>query len=122
MSPILSATLISLNLIIFLSFLTTRIDQSIKWNWFLVFIPVFFLQFCFLIDTLILMVKNRFVFKQKLVKLSSFLISIFLLFAFEILLCLKLEYYSDLKLTIVFIPLWVVFLKSVIYLMIRLYD
>ena len=115
MTPILSTTLVSFNLIIFLSFLSTRVDNAIKWNWFLVFIPVFFLKICFIIDSVILLIKNR---KSNRFKISFFilsLISILLVFTFEILLCLKLENFPDLSNYYVFVPLWSLFLILLIY-------
>lgn len=120
MTPILSATIISFNLIIFLSFLSTRIDSTINWNWFLVFIPVFFLQTCFLIDNLVLIVKNRKANKKKIQKLFMYLLCILLMVTFEILLCLKLQYYRDLKLTYVFIPFWVFCLILFFYFIFKL--
>ena len=120
MNSILSAILTSSLLIIFLSFLSARIELSIKWNWFLVFIPLYFLQTCLLIDSIILIARNRANFKFKLIKLISFLICFILIFSFEILLCLKLEYYPQLKLTFVFIPLWIIISFIIVFLLIKL--
>ena len=120
MSPILSATLISCFTLIFFSFLTTRLDQSIKWNWFLVFVPMFFLQACFLIDNILLLVKNRYISKLKLLKLTLFLVSNLLLLAFEILLCLKLEYFPHINTTFLFLPVWILCLIIIAYLFSKL--
>lgn len=120
MSPILSASIISLIFILFFSFVSTRIDDSINWNWFLVFIPIFLLQLCFVIDCIILLIKNRVTNKVKLYKLSLFLISILLIYAFEIGLCLRLENYLFIKTTYLFIPLWIVLLILLIYLFSKL--
>lgn len=120
MSPILSATLVSCFLIMFFSFLSTKIDQSVKWNWFIVFIPLFFLQTCFFIDNILLTIKNRSISKIKLIKLFTFLISNILLLAFEILLCLKLEYFPSVKLSFVFIPFWLLSVFIIGYLFIKL--
>jgi hypothetical protein len=120
MSPILSATLISCFTLIFFSFLTTRLDQSIKWNWFLVFVPMFFLQSCFLIDNILLLIKNRHISKLKLLKLTLFLISNLLLLSFEILLCLKLEYFPFIRITFIFVPIWALCLIIIAYLFVKL--
>ena len=120
MSPILSATLISCFALIFFSFLTTRLDQSIKWNWFLVFIPLFCLQACFFIDNILLLVKNRFNSKLKLLKLLAFLVANALLLTFEMLLCLKLEIYNSIKTSFIFIPIWILCLIVIAYLFIKL--
>ncbi len=120
MSPILSATLISCFTLIFFSFLTTRLDQSIKWNWFLVFIPMFFLQACFLIDNILLLIKNRHISKLKLLKLTLFLASNLLLLSFETLLCLKLEYFPFIRTTLIFVPIWALCLIIIAYLFVKL--
>lgn len=120
MSPILSATVISCFVLMFFSFLTTRLDQSVKWNWFLVFTPLFFLQVCFFIDNVLLLVTNRGLSKLKLLKLTLFLIGNFLFLSFEILLCLKLEYYHFIKSTFIFIPVWALCFIIIVYLVIKL--
>lgn len=120
MSPILSAVITTGLIIIFLSFLSTRIDQSTKWNWFIVFIPIFLLQTFFLIDSIFLLIRNRFTFNIKLLKLCSFFICVILLFVFEILICLKLEYYPGMRLAYVLTPAWIVMLFKIVYLLIKL--
>ena len=117
MNPILSSIIIILFLILYFSFLTVKIDQTVKWNWFLVFIPLFLLQFCLCIDSVILIIRNAYKSRRKqLFKIVLFLSSILLLFIFEILLCLKLEYYqTQIKLTFVFIPLWVILINASVY-------
>jgi hypothetical protein len=121
MSPILSAILISSFSIIFFSFVSTKIDQLIKWNWFVVFIPMFFLKFCFLIDCIVLMIKNRTKSKYKIIKLSIFLLSILLALIFELLICFKLESYN-LKLSVAFTPFWLLCFILFGYLLIKLYS
>lgn len=117
MNPILSAILIVILTILFFSFLTIRIDNTVKWNWFIIFIPIFFLKFCFLIDVIVLIIRNAIRSKRvQIIKLIIFLISILLFYIFEILLCLKLEYYNHLKLTFVFIPLWLLLSIASVYL------
>lgn len=120
MTPILSTTLVTFNLIIFLSFLSTRVDNAIKWNWFLVFIPIFFLNICFIFDSIILLIRNRKSNRFKLLFFILCLISILLVFAFEILLCLKLEYLPNLSSYYVFAPIWSFFFILLIYFVIKL--
>lgn len=119
MTPILSTTLISFNLIIFLSFLSIRIDQTIKWNWFLVFIPVFFLKACFIADSIALIIRNRKSTRLRIFFLLFYLICVFLMLAFEILLCLKLEYFPYLNCTYMFIPLWSLFIIFIVYILFK---
>lgn len=117
MSPIFSAILTSSLLIMFTSFLSTKIDQTVTWNWFLVFMPIFILQTFYLIDSLVLIVKKRTLFHTYL---YAFTLSLILIFAFETMLCLKLEYFPELMLTFVFIPIWVILIMLIIYLLIKL--
>jgi hypothetical protein len=119
MKPLLGSILIILFFILFLSFLTVKLDQTVKWNWFITFIPLFLLQLCFTIDSIILIVRNFMKSKrEKSIKLTIFLSSILLLFIFEILLCLKLEYYQqEIKLTYVSIPLWLILSAASVYIL-----
>ena len=122
MSPILSAIIISTLSIIFFSFLSIKIDHIVKWNWFLVFVPLFILKFCFAFDCIILIIHNRVkstlsLTSFKFLKLIIFLIEILLALTFEILLCLKLQYYyASIKLTYVFIPFWLFSFILLVYL------
>lgn len=116
MNPIFSAVVTSCLLIMFTSFLSTKIDKTVKWNWFLVFMPVFLIQSFYLIDTIVLITKKRLAI-QSLLALGSCTVLIFL---FEILLCVKLEYWPELQLTFVFIPIWLLFLITIFYLLTRL--
>lgn len=120
MSPIFSTIITTSLLILFFSFLSTRIDQSTKWNWFIVFIPLYLLQAFFMIDTIFLLIKNSFSFNTKFLKLFSFLICIILTFIFEILICLKLEYYSHLRLAYILTPAWIVMTFQIVYLLSKL--
>lgn len=121
MRPILAALITSANLIIYFSFLLLKIDQSIKWNWFVVFIPLFFLKFFFLTHSIVL-VKKLFVYKQhgKDFSLLYYIMTILSLLTFEILLCVKLEYQPHIKYTFVFLPLWMSLIFLIIYLTKRL--
>ena len=118
MKPILASILIILFLILYFSFLTVKLEQTVKWNWFIIFIPLFLLQLCFTIDSIILIIRNFMKSKrEQSVKITVFLSSILLLFIFEILLCLKLEYYQqEIKLTYVCIPLWLILSAASVYI------
>lgn len=119
MSPILAAILISTNLTVFFSFLSLKVDNSIKWNWFIVFIPLFFLEFLFFIHGLILLKRGvRYKLTSELVKLLFYFVANTAMVTFQILLCLKLElFYASLKLTYVFIPFWCLLLILLFYLL-----
>lgn len=118
MSPIFSALMTSSLLIMFISFISTKIDQTVNWNWFLVFMPLFMLQTFYLIDVVALISKRRI--QLKSLNLFAFAFGIVLIFSFEILLCLKLEYFLEWKLTFIFTPLWISFSMIIIYLFFQL--
>lgn len=120
MSPILSIIVTTCLLIIFFSFLSARIDQSTNWKWFVIFIPLFILQSFYLMDAIFLIVKNRFTLNIKLIKLITFFFCIILLFIFEILVCLRLDYYSNLKIGYILAPAWIIMIIQIIYLLIKL--
>lgn len=120
MSPIFSAIITTCSVIIFFAFLTARIDNSTNWNWFLVFIPLFLIQTFYLIDCMFLMIKQRFKFNSRLIKLSAFFICIILIYSFEILICVRLDYYPQLNLSYLFIPAWLVMLSTIGFLLFKL--
>ena len=121
MSPILSTIVTTCLIILFFSFLSARIDQSTNWKWFVIFIPLFILQTFYLIDAIFLIVKNRFTLNIKLIKLITFFFSIILVFTFEILVCIRLDYLvSSLKLGYILIPAWILMIIQMIYLLIKL--
>ncbi len=121
MKPILSALFISSILIIFFSFLTAKIDQSVRWSWFVVFVPLFLLNFCFMIDGFLLTIRSRLTSSQKTKKYILIQFCNLLMTAFEVMLCLKLDqYYSKLKLVYVFIPIWTVAFILVSYFIYKL--
>lgn len=116
MSPIFSAIVTSGLLIIFSSFLSAKIDQTVKWNCFLVFLPAFMLQTFYLIDIIYTISKKQF----KFFSLIMCALCIILIFLFEILVCLKLQYFSDIKLFFSFIPIWIIFFVMIYYLLKRM--
>lgn len=118
MSPILAAILISTNLIIFFSFLSLKIDLSIKWNWFYVFIPLFLLKFLFLSHAIVLFKRRlRFRLRGELLQIVAYIITNLLILSFEILICLRLEYDVAFRITLLFAPLWIALLIIIIYLL-----
>lgn len=118
MSPILAAILISTNLITFFSFLSLKVDQSIKWNWFVVFIPMFLLNFLFLAHSVILLKRHlRHKLSGELLQLVVYILCNLLVLAFEILLCIKMEYhFSMLTASNVLAPLWILLIILILFL------
>lgn len=124
MRPILASTIITLFSLVFLSLLTAKLNTtSVFWNWFLVFIPLFILQVFYLIELIINLFRREFHFDTNYKQYILIILCILLLFAFEFLLCLKLEYFeTQIKLTYVFVPLWLVLFIICVYLVKVLID
>lgn len=121
-SPILSAVFTLSMCLIFSLFLTAQLDNSVKWSWFIIFMPLYLLQFFYLTDAIYLMItKVRLANRSKLVKLSMFTLGVVLVYVAEILICLKLEnIIEQLKLTHIFLPLWATMLLSIGFLFTKL--
>ena len=119
-TAVLAATITSCMLIIFSVFLLAKLDDLANWNWFIVFSPVFFLQFLFAIDSIRLIIKIRLSFKNKLIKLINLSAAIFLIYLGEILLCSKLEghFAASFKYTYIFIPFWIVLISFIVFLIV----
>lgn len=117
MSPTFSIIFITCHLMMFLAFLCSRADQLIKWNWFCVFIPLFSLQFCIFVDVLSIIIRNRLSSSfSKLFKWFTYMFSLILLFGFEVLICLRLEYFKELMMFHILLPFWLLIVIVAIYL------
>jgi FlaA1/EpsC-like NDP-sugar epimerase len=119
MRPILASSIITFFSLFFLGLLTAKLNTtSVSWNWFIVFIPLFILQVFYLIELTLNLIRSQFDFHSKNKQFILIIVCILLIYAFEFLLCLKLEYFNiQIKLTYVFIPLWLVLILICAYLM-----
>ena len=108
-------TFVWISSLCFLILLNLKLDEIVNWNWFIIFIPWWIFDLVVLTNTV-----SRFISKWKhnrptahltfLYTKLSFIVWVSLKLLIEVLLCLKLEYYdSSMKLTFVFIPLWILF-------------
>lgn len=102
-------------LLVFLILIVLRLDKRIQWNWFIVFIPLWFYEFILLICSFFNLMSHcknvvgldRFSnLAQR--KLMCFFI-ILLLMVSQTILCLKLEYAEmNISLFDVMVPVWVI--------------
>ncbi|XP_023666203.1 transmembrane protein 60 [Paramormyrops kingsleyae] len=104
--------------LVFLIMLVLKLDDKIRWNWFLVFLPVWVFD---VILVIMLVVKMAGRCKsgheprdgpQDLRKKSWYLVAVLLKLAFCLALCARLERLADIKVTFVCIPLWVLLLGA----------
>ena len=101
----------------FFVLLVVRLDEKVTWNWFIIFIPMWLFDCVCLVFTIFYMItqcyngpewRNR-------VRASSLtmnrqvwsLFVVLLKLAFQVLLCLRLEYIQKMRLPIVLAPLWI---------------
>lgn len=99
--------------LVFIILLTLKLDGKINsWNWFIIFIPLWILDSVIAVYTFINMVmhcKNRWwrsghetSMKKKFICLCGVALKIL----FQVLLCLRLQYFSELGQVYVMIPFW----------------
>lgn len=96
-------------LLVFSILLCLRLESRARWNWFLIFVPMWIYDLILLIDALF----NIFIFCRRdnggnLFKNKNILLVavVFLKIAGQILVCLKLEYNLILQIYHVLIPFW----------------
>ncbi|KAG5845678.1 hypothetical protein ANANG_G00141820 [Anguilla anguilla] len=92
--------------------LVLKLDEKVHWNWFLIFLPVWIFDAILLLMLVVKMAgrckpgydpRNG---SQDLRKKAWYLVAMLLKLAFCLTLCARLEQLTEIKLTIVCIPLW----------------
>lgn len=102
--------------LIFFILLVLRLDDKLVGNWFIVFIPMWLFDIIIIAFIVFHMIthcktghdRND----QTMGRKVCCLLSVLLKVAFQLLLCIKLQYYEDLALYYVFIPLWLLLLEA----------
>lgn len=99
--------------LVFLILLVVKLDGRIdEWNWFIIFIPMWILDFVVAVYCIINMImhcKNKWwhnVRETSLKRKLWSLIAITLKIVFQVLLCLRLHYVREMSLFFVLTPLW----------------
>lgn len=99
--------------LVFLILLVLRLDHKVEWNWFLIFIPLWLFDAVVVIYITVNMIvhckngydRNELTMRRK----AWFMASVVLKMSFQVLLCLKVQYFDDIISTyIVMIPFWLV--------------
>ncbi|XP_060100666.1 transmembrane protein 60 [Heteronotia binoei] len=108
--------------LLFLIMLVLKLDEKAPWNWFLIFIPIWIFDTILLVMIIVKMAgrcksgydpRNG---SQNLKKKAWYLAAMLLKLAFCLALCAKLEQFTVMKLTYVFIPLWALLIGGMIEL------
>ncbi|MBN3285456.1 TMM60 protein, partial [Polyodon spathula] len=108
--------------LLFLIMLVLKLDEKANWNWFLIFIPIWIFDTILLVMLIVKMAsrcksgydpRNG---SQNLKKKVWYLVAMLLKLAFCLTLCAKLEKFTDMKLTFVFLPLWALLIGAMVEL------
>ncbi|XP_071489527.1 transmembrane protein 60-like [Diadema antillarum] len=102
-------------MLVFFIFLALHLDQKIKWNWFLIFIPLWLFDILVLLIQLLRIITHARTGHDRHLEMTMstkifFVIGISLKLAFQVLVCVRLELQQSLSLFFIFIPLWVILL------------
>lgn len=113
-------------LLVFFILLCLRLESRTHWNWFLIFLPMWFYDFILLIDAffnIVLHCKREHIRTTVKNKNNLLILVILLKIAAQIILCLKLEYPKlELDLHHVLIPLWILLPILIINVSYHLYK
>ncbi|OWK06455.1 hypothetical protein Celaphus_00011957, partial [Cervus elaphus hippelaphus] len=108
--------------LLFLIMLVLKLDEKAPWNWFLIFIPVWIFDTILLVMLIVKMAgrcKSGFDPRHgshNIKKKAWYLIAMLLKLAFCLALCAKLEQFTTMNLSYVFIPLWALLAGALIEL------
>jgi len=102
-------------ILVFIILLTLKLDRRIdEWNWFIIFIPMWILDCLITVFTLINMIMHckrgwwlNTVVETSMKRKTWCLSGILLKMLFEVLLCLRMQYFQEhLRLYMVMLPVW----------------
>ena len=117
-----------LMVLVFIILLMLKLDGRIgDWNWFIVFIPMWILDCVVAAFTLINMImhcKNKWwhnVHETSLKRKTWSLCGVISKLVFQVLLCLKLQYFHTLRIFVIFVPFWVFITGCIVEVSISLY-
>lgn len=108
--------------LLFLIMLVLKLDEKAPWNWFLIFIPVWIFDTILLVMLIVKMAgrcKSGFDPRHgshNIKKKAWYLVAMLLKLAFCLALCAKLEQFTTMNLSYVFIPLWALLAGALIEL------
>ena len=98
-------------LLVFLILLVLRLDQKAIWNWFIIFIPMWLFDGIIIVYILFYMITHCKTgwdrAEVSMVKKVWFLTAMILKLAFQVMLCLRLEYFPNFPLYYIMIPMWI---------------
>lgn len=113
--------------LVFLILMVLRLDRKVNWNWFLVFIPMWVFDAVVIIYITFKMIvhcKNGFDhrsdFNISVSRKVFYMCAVLLKLSFQVLLCMRLQYYRQIDLKYVMIPFWLLLGKAIIDVLLNL--
>lgn len=102
----------------FLILMVLKLDNKVDWNWFLIFTPMWLFDAVVTIYVTFKMIvhcKNGYdrtdlTMRRKI----YYMLGVFLKLSFQVLLCMRLQYYEIIRLLYVMIPLWILLLQTLV--------
>ncbi|XP_067861083.1 transmembrane protein 60-like [Heptranchias perlo] len=112
--------------LLFLIVLVLKLDDKAPWNWFLVFIPLWIFDAILLVVLIVKIIgrcksgydRNGSNLKKKIWYLCAMLLKLGFLLA----LCARLEQFTQMELTFVFIPLWLLLIGAMVDIGYNIYS
>ncbi|XP_074649871.1 transmembrane protein 60-like [Tubulanus polymorphus] len=104
--------------LVFIILLALRLDSKVPWNWFIIFTPLWIFDAIisfYLLFKLISHYRNGYDSTDLSIKRKIwFLIALFLKLTFQVLLCIRQEYFpAKIELYYVMIPIWILLIGSI---------
>jgi len=113
--------------LMFLILLVLRLDERVRWSWFIVFIPLWLYDFILLIYLVFSMISHCRTshdrFPRTVMRKIWYIFLVVLQQAAQIMLCIKLENNGiDLSLFYVMIPVWIILSASTVDVFLSLFE
>ena len=104
-------------LLVFVVFLVVRLDEKVTWNWFIVFIPLWLLDTLIIVHVVVFMVRHCTAGIDprgwSILRKIFFLLCVGLKILVQILICLRVEYLTNMASYWIAIPLWVLLIVAI---------
>ena len=112
--------------LVFLILLVLRLDNKVTWNWFFIFTPMWLFDAVvtiYIAFNMIVHCKNGYDRTELTMRHKvHYTVGVFLKLSFQVLLCMRLQYYPKIELYYVMIPLWLLFSKAIVDVTVTLWK
>jgi len=112
--------------LMFLILLVLRLDERVRWSWFIVFIPLWLYDSILLIYLVFSMVSHCRTshdrFQRSILRKLWYILLVVMKQAAEMMLCIKLEGIANISHMVVMIPVWIILCASTVDVFQSLFD